>query len=294
MRPEPSDLNWNDLQVFTAVARAGHFLGASITLGIDRTTISRRLTALEQRLGAQLFSRTRTGVRLTAAGSRTLVQALKMEEASAAISSERTKHHEVSGIVRVALTEALAPFVIEAGLMSVRDDYPTLQLELVAGSRRVDLAAGDADLALRLDPLTGATLRARCLNRSGVSLYATAAYVQQRGAPRSPSQLEGHEVLVPAGELSVLPEAQWLSRQRGVRVALTSNSLPALVAAARAGKGLVALTDLWGAREPSLQRLFAVPGLPTRALWLVTTATGAKRPAIIAVTQRIVQLFGRS
>jgi DNA-binding transcriptional LysR family regulator len=77
-------------------------------------------------------------------------------------------------------------------------------------------------------------------------------------------------------------------------VAFASNSPQALLAAAKASKGVVALTELWGSREPGLQRLFAVPGLPPRALWLVTTAAAAKRPAIVVVTQRIVQLFGRA
>jgi len=284
-------MNWDDLQSFVAVARAGHFLGASARLGVDRTTIGRRVSALEVHLGAPLFLRTRGGLRLTPAGEQTLVLAAQMEQAAGAIAAQREAQQQVKGLVRVALTEALGPFVIDQGLLSLKEEHPGLELELLAGSRRLDLGLGEADVGLRFDPLRGATLRARCVSRTAIGVYASPAYLRQRGVPKSARQLGGHDVLLPAAELSALPEARWLKRQPGTRVALASNSLPSLLAAALGGHGLVTLTDTWGAREPRLERLFAVPGLPPRALWLVTTAEGARRPAIAAVTRKLIQVL---
>jgi len=287
-------MNWDDLRLFVAVASAGNFLGASAKLGVDRTTIGRRLVALESQLGTPLLVRTRAGLRLTRSGERTLALATQMEQAARAIATEQESRQEVSGLVRLAVTEALAPFLVEQGLLSLREDYPALHLELLAGSRRMDLSLGEADLALRFDPLQGAQLRARCAVRTAIGLYAAPDYLRRRGAPSGPRQLQGHQVLLPSGELAVLPEARWLRRQAGVEVALASNSLPALIAAAIAGQGLVTITDTWGARLSGLQRLFTVPRIGPRALWLVTTTEGAKRPAVAAVSRRLVQLLGAS
>jgi DNA-binding transcriptional LysR family regulator len=158
----------------------------------------------------------------------------------------------------------------------------------------VDLEAGEADLAIRVDPLKGATLVARCLARSPVALYAAPSVLRARPLNRGPRPLEGQPVLVQAGELSHLPEARWLSQLPGVRVVLASNHLPTLLAAARLGRGLLALTTAWGDREPGLQRVMLVPQVPPRALWLVRTRESLRRPAINAVAERLVALFGSS
>ena len=93
------------------------------------------------------------------------------------------------------------------------------------------------------------------------------------------------------GELANLPEARWLAARPGVTAGLRSNSLPALLAAAKRGQGIVPLSSAWGDREPDLQRLFDVPGLPPRALWLVSTPAGAKRAAVRAVADALVAAF---
>ena len=283
-------MNWDDVQIFLAVARSGQLQGAGEALGVDRTTVGRRLLALEQRLGSPLFTRTRTGLQLTPAGQAAAARAARMEVEARALASETAPPTQITGLVRLAVTEALAPFLIEQGLLSISARHPGLRLEVLAGNRRLDLSTGEADLALRLDPLKGATLRARCLVRSPISLYASASYLVRRGRPRSARQLKAHAALIPAGELAPLPEGRWLAEQAG-EVAFSSNSLPALVAAANAGVGVVALSAAWGDREPGLERLFDVPGLPPRAMWLVSSAASAKRPACVTVIEHLVERF---
>lgn len=285
-------MEWGALQVFTAVARTGTLQGASRALGVDRTTVGRRLTSLEATLGAPLFHRTRDGLLLTPAGQRALEHAGRMDDAAKALVSVASPESDVVGVVRVAVTEALAPFLIEQGLLALVERHPRLQLEVHGGNRRLDLATGEADLALRVDPLKGAALRARCISRSAVALYASRAYLGSR-VVKSAAQLDGHRVLLPGGELAGLPEGRWLAAQPGVIPALASNSLPALLAAARSGQGIVPLTSAWGDREPALVRLFDVPKLAPRALWLVSTEAGSKRPAVRAVTAALVEMFGK-
>jgi len=190
----------------------------------------------------------------------------------------------------VATSEAVASLLVQAGLLELTTEHPGLRLELLAGNRRVDLAGGEADLAVRLDPLSGASLKARCLNRSLLALYAAKAYLARRGAP-APRGLSSHEALLPGGELARLPEARWLKAQ-GVKVSFSSNSYPALVAAARAGLGLLALSEAWGAREPELLKQYELP-LPARCVWLVSLASATRLPAVRVVSARLAELLRR-
>jgi DNA-binding transcriptional LysR family regulator len=281
---------WDELETFLATARAGRTGAAATQLGVDRTTVGRRIAALEARLGVPLFHRTREGLRPTPAGERALAHAERMDAAARGLAAEVAPPDRVTGTVRLAVTEAIAPFLIDQGLLDVCDAHPGLVVELLAGNRRLDLATGECDLALRMDPIKGADLRARCVSRSAVALFASRAYVERRGSPRTPEQLDGHALLVPSGELGAMPEARWLAAQRGVGT-FTSNSLSSLVSAARQGRGIVPITRLWGAREPELVPLFDVPGVPERAIWLVSTAPAGSRPACGVVVQRLLDLF---
>lgn len=284
-------MNWDDLQIFLAVARAGQLQSAGRSLGRDRTTVGRRLLALERRLQVELFVRTREGLRLSPAGQLALAHAERMEREARAVVDQAAPPAEIAGTVRIAVTEALAPSLVERGVLELLERHPALRLELLAGNRRVDLAAGEADLAVRVDPIAGPQLKVRCLVRSAVALFASPRYLERHGRPASPRRLAGHALLLPGGELSHLPEGRWLAAQPGTRVALSSNSFPALVTAARAGAGVVALTGAWGEREEGLERLFDVPGLPPRALWLATTAAAARRPACRAVIDQLALAF---
>jgi DNA-binding transcriptional LysR family regulator len=286
-------MEWDSLEVFSAVARTGSLQGASRLLGVDRTTVGRRLGALEARLQSALVTRTRDGLTLTPAGRRALAHAEAMASSARAFFAAAAPEDDVTGVVRLAVTEAMAPFVIEQGLAELTERHPNLTLELHGGNRRLDLATGEADLALRVDPLRGAELRARCISRSSVALFASRGYLGSRSV-KTPSQLAGHAVLLPGGELAGLPEARWLSAQPGVKPALVSNSLPALIAAAKQGRGIVPLTSAWGDREAELTRLFDVPRLAPRALWLVSTRAGARRPALRAVADALVAIFSKA
>ena len=283
-------MNWDDLQIFLAVTRSGQLQAAGDALGVDRTTVGRRLAALEGRLGVTLFTRTRSGLTLTAAGRAAVPRATRMDAEARALIAEAAPPERISGVVRLAVTDSLAPFLVERGLLGVCDAHPGLRLELLAGNRRLDLAMGEADLAVRVDPLKGASLRARCLGRAPVCLYASSAYLARRGRPRSVRALADHDAVLPSAELAVLPEAKWLAAQAHGAV-FSSNSMPALVAAASAGRGVVALTASWGDRVQGLERLFPVPGLPPRALWLVSTSESSRRPACVAVTRHLVELL---
>ena len=281
-------MHWDDVRLFLALARSKSLGAAATGLAVDRTTVGRRLDAFEKSVGSKLFVRGRDGLRPTASAERLRPYAERMETDAAALThAAAATESRVSGVVRIATTEALAVFMVQEGLLALREEHPDLVIDLLGGNRPLDLGRGEADIALRLVKPTEATLRVRGIARFPIALFASHAYARTRGLPKTPAALAGHDVVVPSGELERLPEAQWLSSRRGVRVVFRSSSMPALVAAASRGAGLVALTDPWGTREPDLERAFVIEALPRRPIWLVTHPEADTRPAVRVVADRI-------
>ncbi len=285
---------WDDLRVLLALLRAKNLHDAGAQLGLDASTVSRRLSGLEEKLDARLFVRTRDGLKPTATAEKLRAHAENMEsEANALLQSAHAGHTKASGIVRVATTEAFARMLVSEGLLSLRAEHPDLVVELLSGNRPVDLARGEADMALRLAALKQPALRARCVAKMGVGLFASPAYLRAHGPVRQANGLRGHDVLLPTGELSRLPEAKWLVARARARVVFRSNSMPALVAAAVTGQGLVPLPLGWGDSEPALERALVLESVGERKVWLVTHEAASGRPAVELVSAQVASILQR-
>lgn len=286
-------MDWDDVRVFRAIARARSLAQGAKHLGLDKSTASRRIASLEESLGARLFLRTRDGLRPSTAGERLLVHAERMAAEARALEASAADHGtKVTGRVRIATTETLAAMLVREGLLEIRTRHPALELELLGGNRVVDLARGEADLALRVTPVTEPSLIARRVVRLSFAVYAGAQYVERRGKPRSESELAGHDVLIYGGELAPLPESQWLAGQAGVRVALRTSSITALLAATTDGHGVAVLGGAWVERQLGLVRLFDVEALAPRPLWLAMHPDASDRAAVKLVAEHIAAIVG--
>jgi DNA-binding transcriptional LysR family regulator len=287
-------VDWNDARVLLALLRAKNLDDASTRLGVDPSTVSRRLSSLEKETGTRLFVRTRDGLSPTETARRLLSAAEAMEEAAADLSRSLHAGESVpKGRVRVATTEGFARMLVEEGLLTVCDDRPALELELMASNKPVDLAHGEADIAVRLAALRQSTLKARCIATMPIALFASPRYVLARGHARTIAGLHGHDVLLPTGDLARLPESELLASRPRVNVAFRSNSMPALIAAASKGRGIVPLPLAWGDSDPSLVRLFVLDKLPKRRVWLVMHEAARDRPAVRIVADHIAAIFAR-
>jgi DNA-binding transcriptional LysR family regulator len=287
-------MEWDDMRVLLALLHAENLHDAGGRLGLDASTVSRRLSSLETRLGARLFMRTRQGLRPTAAAERLRPHAERMEvEAEAVVKVLRAGDPRVTGLVRVATTEAFARILAAEGLLRVCQEHAELTVELLGGNHPVDLARGEADVAVRVAGLKQPSLRAQCVGKTPVALFAASSYLRARGPVRTVAGLRGHDVLLPTGELSRLPEARWLASRPGIRVTLRSNSMPALVAAAAAGHGVVPLPAGWGDSEPALERVLDLEAIPKRKVWLVAHESALERPAVRVVQRELAAICGR-
>lgn len=279
--------SWDDLRLVRAVLAEGSATAAARRLGLAASTVTRRVAALEQRLGAPLFLRTRDGLRATPAAVQLAAAAERIAAEVARASAAVWPADAITGTVRIATTEGMATLLAEQGIARLAREHPGLRIEILAGNAEVDLAAGAADLALRTLLPRATDLRVRKAAALDLWVVGSEAYVGLAGAPADLDALEGFEVVLPAGELAALPEARWLAERPGVRVSLATNSMPALYAALRDGAGLGVVPAAWARRAGGLRLLFPAP-VPPRELWLVTTAASAERAAVQLVCDRIV------
>jgi DNA-binding transcriptional LysR family regulator len=287
-------MDWDDVRVALVLLEVRNLHDAGKRLGVDRSTVSRRLTTLERSLRAKLFARTRDGLRPTAAAERLRPFAEKMAADAVALGHAVASEGEgAAGLVRVATTDALATVLVDRGLLALRERHPELLIELSTSNKPVDLLRGEADLALRVSPMRQASLRVRCVARLKVGLFAAPSYLERRGRPARPGALRGHDVILPSGELSGLPEARWLGARPGVRVTFRSNGIPALLSAAASGLGIVPLTAAWGDLDRRVERLQLLDEVPTRAIWLATPPLAGARTAVRVVADRIAGILAQ-
>jgi DNA-binding transcriptional LysR family regulator len=184
------------IEAFAAVAEHGGFAAAARVLGRDASVLSRRLDALEARLGVRLLSRTTRHVALTEAGAGYLqrVQSI-LAEMSAADVEAAEGSAEPRGLLRLSLSASFAQLWVVPWLPAFLEAHPHLRVELHHGDRFVDLVAEGFDLALRIGALPDSSLVARRLAGYKTVLCASPAYIAARGAPEQPEDLVGHACL---------------------------------------------------------------------------------------------------
>jgi DNA-binding transcriptional LysR family regulator len=259
------ELDWNDLRYFLRAAQAGTLAGAARAMGVEHSTIGRRLSALERALGAALVIRAPDGLHLTPLGA-SLVPLVEDVERAVLTAYGHASQRQTR--VRVAMPTGFTR-LFSAELERLRKAHPQLTLEFLAGTRPVDLKRGEADLTIRSGPVVDEELIARPLGESGWSLYAAPAYLARRQAPVDLNDLSGHDLIGFDPTLSAVPAAQWIElRTLGATVVLRSREMSDMQAAALSGAGLALLPCLGADEETGLIRLTPLV-LATRKLSLV-------------------------
>lgn len=273
-----TNLEPNDLLLFARVADAGSFSRAAERVGLPKSTVSRRITALEARLGERLLLRTTRKLTLTDLGHAVLEHGRQvMAEVEAASALAQHRQAEPGGRLRVSMPSGLARDLFAPMLAEFIAKYPAISLELDLTARHVDLIGENFDLAIRIGDLPDdASLAARRLAVFSKSLYAAPAYLRRRGAPSEPEALMEHDglrLLARTGD--PLP---WLLRRGDTRWEgvppgrATANSPELLVRLARAGAGIAAVGDhlaLPYVRDGELVRVLPDWSLPPAAAWAV-------------------------
>ena len=273
-------MNWDDLRIILAVARAGTLAAAARRLAVDQTTVARRLAAAETDLGMRLFERVAGTLHPTEAGEAAIRRAATVEAQIQGLEAGITADTAPSGLVRLSAVPMLVDRLLIPALPAFVRDHPQIRLDLVAEPRNLDLRHHEADIALRLArPESGGDVLARRIGRLDYAAYGL------RGAGPLPWVTYGEG-------LRHLPQARWLAAaaERDGAAAVSVNDAEALIAALHAGLGRSLLPSRIAETAPQLERLHPAIAL-SRPVWLLTRRSTRQEGRIAATIAWIGRLF---
>jgi len=268
----------NDLLLFARVVDEGSFSRAGECLGLPKSTVSRRLAALEAQLGERLLLRTTRKLNLTDFGHSVLEHARHVvDEVNAASALAQHRQVQPSGRLRVSMPGDFATVILGRVLSDFIERYPAISLELDLSPRRVDLIGENFDLALRMGELGDDTsLVARRVATFSHGLYAAPGYLLRRGTPPEPEALMEHDslqILTRQADASPWVLTRGEERWEGLPpIRARANSPELLIRLARGGAGIALVNDHFA--EPYVQSGELVPllvdwVLPSAAAWAV-------------------------
>ncbi len=268
----------NDLMIFARVAELGSFSRAAERLGLPKSTVSRRLAALEQRMGERLLLRTTRRQTLTEFGLQLLEHARQLVAELDAVGVLREQRQAApSGRLRVSMPGDFANMVLVDSLAAFMALHPAITLELDLSPRRVDLLGEGFDVAVRMGELPDdALLVATKLAVFTHGLYASPDYLAGHGDPQTPDDLPGHVAVrllrgngEPAGWTLLQGEQRWSGVPAG---RVSANSPEMLIRLASAGAGIAAVHDHYAVadvRAGALRRVLPDWDMPTSTAWAV-------------------------
>jgi DNA-binding transcriptional LysR family regulator len=256
---------WSDLRYFLAVAREGSTLAASRALRTSQSTVQRRLTELERKLGCKLFERQVGGYRLTEFGRQMLPHAERVEQAALGFEQHKAAiARGEAGVIRLTCPEPIMARLTQSKFLDrFHARYPNFRVEFVMSDKYLDIAKGDADVALRSGDTEDNVLVGKKVADSLWAVYAAHAYVERHGRPASVDDLKQHMLIGFDETMSKHRLATWLAEVAPqAKLAARVNSVLGLVSAAKSGIGVAALPTALGDAEPDLtQVLGPVPAL---------------------------------
>jgi DNA-binding transcriptional LysR family regulator len=293
------NFEWGLLKSFLAVARAGRLTIAAQRLGIDHSTLSRRIMALEKDLQTRLFDRAATGYALTSAGEQLMHHAQEVESVMLRIHTELGgANRRVAGTIRIGAPEGFGTFFLAPLLGSLGALHPELNIELVTLPRIFSLSRREADLAIGLARPEEGRLHAHKLTDYELGLYASSTYLDANAAsdkfgpafarPVSSANLGEHRFIGYISDLIYASELDYLPLINPyLHPGFSSSNLLAQLAATRAGHGLCILPCFIAEAEPSLRRVMEDDVILRRSFWL-TFHADMKSQARVTVVSRFI------
>ena len=286
--------DWSDLQTFLAIARAGQLARAGSAMGVDASTMGRRLRRLESQLGATLFEQTRQGQVLTEAGEALLARVEAMAQAAAGIGEGAGASGGLSGTLRISVSEGFGTWFLASRLPEFAAAHPGLTLDLVANSGFLSPSKREADIAVVLSRPKAGPVIARKLSDYALRLYASPAYLAATGMPEGPPDLaRGHRLVGYIPDLLDAPELRYLDEiHPGLAATIRSSSINAQQRLLAQGAGIGVLPCFIGDADPALRPV--LPGQRImRSFWIVTHKDTHNLARVRAGTKWLVEAAAR-
>jgi len=261
-------MDWDNLRYFLAVARKGSIRAAASALSVNHSTVARRISSFEKKLGVRLFERLPNGYVLTSTGEEMMKSAQHVEDEIVKLDRQVIgRDTELSGVLRVTMPTALATHLLMPDISAFTRLYPGIQLEMAFSNEEFNLRKREADIAVRLTHNPPDYLVGRRILHPAKGVYASHEYLQYHDPDKEPEKLSwiGWE------ELS--SPSQWNkdSRFAAAPVMHKADDLLAQLEAVKAGIGIAMLPCFLADMVPSLKRLEKITAKGTCGdLWILT------------------------
>ena len=259
--------SWDDLRFFLAVVKTGSLTAAAEKLGVNQSTVSRRINTFEQALKVRLFERFSTGYELTSEGEELLHRAQRIEEETHAIDRHvMGKNVELSGPIRVTCSLVIAHYFLIPLLKRFHKMHPGIVIHLDLSSSLHNLTAREADLAIRLTrDAIPETLIGRELGQIKYRVYGESKYLEWH------RKCNGKEPLHWIGEDNTQDQPSWLpSDINPLKLVMRSNDVFATLDVIKQGLGVGRLPCFMGEAEKKLQPLELKQTIPAMPVWMLT------------------------
>lgn len=282
-----SDVDWDDLRIFLMLARSRSAATAARNLGIDPTTIGRRITKLVASVGAPLFETVGGSRQLTERGLQLYGHAEAIEnEALSAFGSIEGQQHSVFGQVRLGVSEGLATSVLAPHLAEFQRAHPNVQIDLVTSSGLLNPSKREADISVMLARPRSGRLTAQRLTNYSLGLYSSDDYLDANGLPTDAAELGDHVLIGYVPEFVYAPELDYLSEiGPGLEARIRSTSINVQHRIIAEGAGIGVLPRFMAAMDPRLKPVLGDRVMLERSFWLVTHSDTRRLARIEAVAK---------
>lgn len=266
-------MDWDDLRVFLAVARAESLSGAGRVLKCDAATVGRRIARLEEATGAKLFAKSPQGYAISEAGARLLPHAEAVEQAMAGAAEELSGiEGQLSGQLRIGAPDGCANYLLPQVCAQICDANPGLEIQIVALPRVFNLSKREADMAIAVSPPTAGRLSVVKLVDYQLHLAAHRDYLRQHRPITKREDLGKHRIVGYISDMIFDKELDYLAELGAGQLGLASNSVSVQMQMLRAGAGLGIVHDFAMPFTPGVVRVLADEIKLSRSFWLIRHA----------------------
>ncbi|MGV0678484.1 LysR family transcriptional regulator [Mycolicibacterium fortuitum] len=276
----------DDLLVLLAVGRSGRYTTAADELGLNHTTISRRIAALEQAIGGRVLTRAGGGWELTDLGREALTAAEAVESAVAGLGTTGTR--QLAGVVRISATDGFSAYIAAPAAAQVQRHHPRLTVEIVTATRRASQQRSSLDIEIVVGAPQVRRAEAIRLGDYCLGLYGARDYLAEHGTPESVADLARFPLVYFIDSMLQVDDLDMAaSFAPAMRESVTSTNVFVHVEATRAAAGLGLLPCFMADRHEDLVRVLPAELTVRLSYWLVARAETLRRPVVAAVVEAI-------
>ncbi|MFX1820349.1 LysR family transcriptional regulator [Pseudarthrobacter sp. CC4] len=282
------ETNPDDLLVLLAVSRSAKFTTAAQSLGLNHTTVSRRIAALEKSLGGRVLARAAGGWELTDLGTRAVQVAEQVEAAMGSLGPAGKEPDPITGVVRMTATDGFSAYIAAPAVARLRRNHPGLCVEVVTMTRRALQQRSGLDIEVVVGEPQVHRAEAVRLGEYMLGMYASRAYLAEHGTPASVAELNEHPLVYFVDSMLQVDDLDAPRRLvPGMRDGVTSTNVFVHVEATRAGAGIGFLPCFMGDLHDDLVRLLPAEIAELLPYWMVLRPDSLRRPAVAAVVQAL-------